>query len=113
MTDPLDALVRDAMLGDAPMEQLQVLLREAPLGLAMNGDGRPLVVRSFDDRPCLIVTTSAPHRESTFAPQWRNVELAELVELLPDGIDVLINPGGPAPVRLAGDFIWQTVADAA
>ena len=100
MTDALDTLLRLAMRGDAPIEELQQELRDAPLDLAMNGDGRPLVVDS-----CLIVTTSAEQRARTFAPDWLRVDLAGLIARLPDGSDVKINPDGPSPVRLAGGFI--------
>lgn len=102
--DPLDALLRRAMRGDAPIEELRQQLRDAPLDLAMNGDGRPLVVGS-----CVVVATSDGQRSRTFAPQWQRVDLAGLAGLLPDDADVSINPGGPAPVRLAGGFIRYAV----
>ncbi|WDZ88164.1 type VII secretion system-associated protein [Micromonospora cathayae] len=108
-TDPVDALLRLAGRGDARVEQLQLILRDTLVDLAMNGDGRPLVVRSPDDVPCAVVTTATPHQGRVSAPDWRRVELAELVEQLADGVDVLINPGGPAPVRLTGDFLRHTL----
>ena len=110
--EPLDALLRRMMRGDATIEQVQSALRGAPLDLAMNGDGRPLVVRSFDDMPCVVVATSAATRAATFAPGWRPVELAELAELLPDGIDLLVDPDGPEPVRLAAAIVWHALLPA-
>ncbi|WP_433493515.1 type VII secretion system-associated protein [Micromonospora sp. CA-248089] len=107
--EPLDALLRGMMRGDATVEQVQSALRGSPLDLAMNGDGRPLVVRSFDDVRCVVVATSADERDRTFAPEWRRVEAAELAELLPDGIDVLVDPGGPEPVRLAAAIVWSAL----
>ncbi|MEE3921196.1 hypothetical protein V2I01_32270 [Micromonospora sp. BRA006-A] len=62
MTDsaePLGVLLRRMMRGDATIEQVQSALRGARLDLAMNVDGRPLVVRSFDDEPCVTVATTA------------------------------------------------------
>ncbi|MET7468185.1 type VII secretion system-associated protein [Micromonospora sp. NPDC005222] len=112
MTDsaePLGSLLRRMMRGDAPIEQVQSALRGSRLDLAMNGDGRPLVVTSFDDVRCVAVATSAEERARTFAPQWRPVETAELAELLPDGIDVLVDPGGPEPVRLAAALVWHAL----
>ncbi|MET0495259.1 MAG: type VII secretion system-associated protein [Actinoplanes sp.] len=108
--DPLDALLRLALRGDAPMAQLQLALRDSPLDLAMNGDGRPLVVRSRDDLPCVVVTTSEPLQALTFSPEWRRVSLTQLVRLLPGDSDIMINPNGPAPVCLAGDFVRHTAA---
>ena len=110
--DPLGALLHQMMRGDASVELIQSALRDSRLDLAMNGDGRPLVVRSFDDLPCVVVATSARQRERTFAPEWRRVELAELVELLPDGIDLLVDPDGPEPVRLAAAIVWYAIQSA-
>ncbi|MEU8367310.1 type VII secretion system-associated protein [Micromonospora tulbaghiae] len=107
--EPLDVLLRRMMRGDATVEQVQAALRASPLDLAMNGDGRPLVVRSFDDEPCVVVAASADERARTFAPQWRRVGAVELAELLPDGIDVLVDPGGPEPVRLAAAVVWHAL----
>ncbi|MEU8068907.1 type VII secretion system-associated protein [Micromonospora sp. NPDC049151] len=112
MTDsaePLDVLLRRMMRGDAPVERVQSALRGSRFDLAMNGDGRPLIVRSFDDMPCVVVATSAEKRARTFAPRWRRVETAELAELLPDGIDVLVDPSGPEPVRLAAALVWHAL----
>ncbi|MEU4814176.1 type VII secretion system-associated protein [Micromonospora aurantiaca] len=107
--EPLDVLLHRMMRGDAAIDQVQSALRASPLDLAMNGDGRPLVVRSFDDLPCVVVATSADERARTFAPGWRRVEAAELAELLPDGIDVLVDPNGPEPVRLAAAIVWHAL----
>ncbi|BCJ52712.1 hypothetical protein Asp14428_41870 [Actinoplanes sp. NBRC 14428] len=107
-SDPIDALLRLAMRGDAEIEQLQLVLRDCLMDQAMNGDGRPLIVR-FDDHPCAIVATSTPHRDRIASPDWRRAGLDEVVAALADGTDLLFNPGGPAAVRLTGDFVRATV----
>lgn len=109
-SDPIDALLRLTLRGDAEVEQLQLVLRDCLVDQAMNGDGRPLISRSDDGVPCAIVATSTPHRWRTAAPDWRRVGLAELVAGLTDGVDVLLNPGGPAGVRLTGEFLRATAA---
>lgn len=75
----------------------------------MNGDGRPLVVSAPDDERCVVVATGEPHREPVPAPGWRLLDLAELARVAGDG-DVLVNPGGPAPARLAAAFLHETAA---
>ncbi|MFI9009975.1 type VII secretion system-associated protein [Actinosynnema sp. NPDC053489] len=107
-SDPLDAVLRLLMRGEAESDQLRLLLRDSLFDLAMNGDGRPLVMRSPDDVPCVVVATSEPHRRRVSSPDWRRLDLADLVDLLADDLDVLINPGGPAAVRLLGDFMRRT-----
>jgi hypothetical protein len=107
--DPLDALFRMAGRGAGLADQIQLVLRDARFEVALNGDGRPLIVRSPDDVPCVVIATSAPQRERASAPQWRRIDLTELVSLLPDRVDVLFNPAGPMPFRLLGDFIRETL----
>lgn len=107
--DPLDAIFRMAVRGQAEAEQIQLILRDTLFDVALNGDDRPLVVRSPDDVSCVVIATSAPQRQRASAPQWRRIDLTDLVSLLPDGVDVLFNPAGPVPFRLIGDFIRETL----
>lgn len=107
-SDPLDAVLRLVLRGKGKAEQIQVMLRDTLLDVAMNGDGRPLVMKSPDDVPCVVVASGEPHRVRVPAPDWRRTDLDGLVALLADGVDVLFNPGGVASVRLTGDFIRET-----
>lgn len=44
-------------------------------------------------------------------PGWREVTLVELAETLPpEGVDVLLNPGAPASMRLAAAAVRDQVA---
>ncbi|MFE3173132.1 type VII secretion system-associated protein [Amycolatopsis sp. NPDC059090] len=108
-SDPLDAVLRLVMKGDATAEHIQLILRETLFDIAMNGDGRPLITQSPDDKLCTVIVTSEVHRLRINAPDWERVDLDELVELLEDDIDVFINPGGASAVRLDGDFIRETL----
>jgi hypothetical protein len=108
-SDPIDVLLRLAMRGDVPMEQLQLILRDSMFDLALNGDGRPLIVKSPEGVPCAVVTTSGPHRERVQSPDWARIDVTELALRLTDGVDVLINPNGPSSVRLTASFVQETV----
>ncbi|MCP2205559.1 hypothetical protein LX90_009301 [Lentzea flava] len=108
-SDPLDAVLRLVLQGSAEAEHIQLLLRDTLFDVAMNGDGRPLITKSPDDVLCVVVATGEPHRRRVRAPQWQRIDLDELVVLLADNVDVLFNPGGPASVRLTGDFMRETV----
>ncbi|WP_433794788.1 type VII secretion system-associated protein [Actinoplanes sp. CA-252034] len=109
VADPLDALFRLAVQGRAGAEQIQLVLRDSLFEVALNGDGRPLIMRSPDDVPCMVIATSGPRREQATAPQWRRIDLTELVSLLPDRVDVLFNPGSAVPFRLIGDFVREAL----
>jgi hypothetical protein len=107
-TDPLDLVLRLMLAGQAETWRLRLMVRDSRYDVAMNGDGTPLVTTSPDGVPCVVVATAEPHRRRLRVPDWQQVDLGELVELLADGVDVLFNPGGPATTRLTGDFLRET-----
>ncbi|MFE9870592.1 type VII secretion system-associated protein [Micromonospora sp. NPDC005686] len=108
-TDPVDALLRLIAAGAAQPAHLPAVLRASTLHLAVNGDGRPLVVPVEDDERCVVVATGEPHRERVPAPGWRLLDLPELVAVAGER-DALVNPGGTAPARLAAAFLRETAA---
>ncbi|WP_018908512.1 type VII secretion system-associated protein [Salinispora arenicola] len=106
-SDPLDAVIRLTLFGDVEPDQLVAVLRDSLVELALNGDGRPLVVRADDGVLCAMLATSALHQREIVAPDWRRVGLTELVSTLGDGTDVLVNPGSATATRLGADFLRQ------
>ncbi|WP_370948054.1 type VII secretion system-associated protein [Amycolatopsis sp. cg5] len=99
--DPVDAELRRLATG-APMTQaLYETLRDVDLSLATDLAGTPLVRPAPDGIPSLLVTTSPPLRTYADAPAWLDVTLTDLATALPSsGLDVLLNPGSPASLRL-------------
>ena len=108
-TDPADALLRLTAAGEAEPAQLRAVLRDSTFHLAMNGDGRPLVVRAPDDGRCVVVTTSGAHRERVPAPDWRQLDLEELAAAAGER-DAMVNPGSAAPARLTAAFLRETAS---
>ena len=108
-SDPLDAVLRLVLEGRAEAEHIQLMLRDSLFDIAMNGDGRPLVTKSPDDVTCVVVATGEPHRLRVSSPEWRRIDLEELVVMLADEQDVLFNPAGTASVRLTGDFMRESL----
>jgi hypothetical protein len=107
--DRLEELFRLAARGQVPAEQLRLALCRSRFDVALDGDGRPLIGPSPDGRPCVAVATSVAHRERVTAAGWRRVDLPDLVCLLPDRVDVLVNPTGPAPFRLPGNTVREAL----
>jgi len=108
-SDPLDAVLRLVLQGRAKTEHIQLMVRDTLFDIAMNGDGLPLITKSPDDILCVVVATGELHRARISSPDWRRIDLDQMVELLADEVDVLFNPGGPASVRLTGDFMRETL----
>ncbi|GAA1027217.1 MULTISPECIES: type VII secretion system-associated protein [Amycolatopsis] len=109
--DPIDAILRMLAKGEDVAELLLALLSEVLVGIAVDERGVALVRPAPDGVPSVLVTTSPGHRVRVDGvPGWANVTVRRLAEALPrSGVDVLLNPGGPAAMRLLAD----TVRDAA
>ncbi|WP_110495026.1 type VII secretion system-associated protein [Amycolatopsis antarctica] len=104
-SDPIDAILRLLAREEAEPDQVRLLIRDCTFQIAMNGDGRPLIVRSQDGILCAVVATAETQRRRIASPEWIHGDVEELVDLLSDDVDVLFNPGGPAAARLAGSFV--------
>ncbi|ASO22167.1 RHS repeat-associated protein [Actinoalloteichus hoggarensis] len=101
-TDPADAAIRLALGGDeSAIGEIVPLLWNAALETPVADDGTPLIRTSPDGVRCVVVTTAAVNRFRVEAPLWRRVTAGELVALLPPETDLLLNPDGPAAMRLA------------
>jgi len=110
--DPVDAVLRTVMIDDTAVEQLPDALRDVMLGIAVDESGAAVVRPSPDDIPSVLVATAYGHRARLDVPQWLDVTIQELAEALPDeGVDVLINPGSGASMRLVAAAVREVAAD--
>lgn len=112
-TDLVDAAARTVMAGRAGGETVLYALRDSVQWLAVDGDGVPVVDAAPDGVPCVLVTTGGAHQERISGPLWREVTGRQLAEALPDGIDVMLNLGGPAAMRLIGDVVREAMTSSA
>ncbi|MFD2419592.1 type VII secretion system-associated protein [Amycolatopsis pigmentata] len=104
--DPVDALLRGLADDGGLADHLPVALRDAMLGIAVEENGTALVRQAPDGVPSVLVTTSFGHRRNLVVPQWLDVTIEELAEALPsEGVDVLLNPGAAASMRLLADAV--------
>jgi hypothetical protein len=113
-TDPVDAALQLVVRGEADGDELLASMHEIMLGVALDEDGDAVVAPAPDDSPSLLVTTAPAHRARVHTDNWAEVTVAELAESLPDeGLDVLINPGAPASMRLLASAVKRSVQDVA
>jgi hypothetical protein len=110
-TDPADAVMHLIVEGKADVVALVDTLRESIVEVAVDEEGYPLVGPAPDDVPCVAVITSEPHRERVGAEHWVKVTIEELLEGLPPGTDVLLNPAGPASTRLIAQVLRDSIAN--
>lgn len=110
-TDPVDAAVQLVVRGDADGDEVLSTLQEVVLGVALDDEGVAVVAPAPDDVPSLLVATAPAHRARVNASAWIEVTVQELADALPDeGIDVLLNPGALASMRILADAIKRSVS---
>jgi hypothetical protein len=110
--DPLDAVLRAATEDKAFVEHLPAALRDVVLSIAVDEQEVALVRPAPDGVPSVLVTTAHGHRSRLDVPRWLDVTLSELAAALPaQGVDVLLNPGSAASMRVLADAIRDTARE--
>jgi hypothetical protein len=110
-TDPVDATLQLVNRGEADADALLATMVDAVFGVAMDEQGNPLVAAAPDGVPSVLVTTAPGHRSRVSASGWQEVRAEELAEVLPDnGVDLLVNPGAPASMRIVAASLKRAVA---
>ena len=111
VTDPTDAVVRLVTQGEVAPDELVATLRDAVVELAVTADGQLLVGPAPDGVSCVAVATAGVQRRRAPFEHWRQLTVDQLVGLLPDDIDILLNPAGAAPFRLVADAVRRSIAE--
>ncbi|MGC4772938.1 type VII secretion system-associated protein [Micromonospora sp. DT44] len=104
-TSPADAAAQLVASGRAGVDVVLLALRDSLVDVALDSEGDVIVAPAPDDVPCVLVATGAVDQARVDAAEWRQVDLGELLTLLPDGVDVLLNPGGRRSMRLFADAL--------
>ncbi|OLR92187.1 type VII secretion system-associated protein [Actinokineospora bangkokensis] len=104
-TDPVDAVLRLMVAGQAEPDRLYWALRGAVFHLAVDDAGEAIVMRVPGAGEFVMIATAAVHRGRVLAQGWRDVDLGTLVAVVGEGTDVLINPGGCAAARVVNAFV--------
>ncbi|RSN39716.1 hypothetical protein DMC64_37250 [Amycolatopsis sp. WAC 04197] len=109
--DPVDGVLR-AMArepGEDLTNDLTSTLFDTVFGVAVDERNVALVRAAPDGVPSVLVTTAYGHRSHLDVPGWVEVTLPQLAAALPDsGVDVLLNPGSPAAMRVLAEVIKAT-----
>lgn len=112
-TDPVDAVLQLVVDGEADDDVVLGQLPQVRLGLAVDNEGRTVIAPAPDDVLSALVTTAPIHRERVQVDRWQEVTIRELIRALPnEGVDVLLNPGAPASMRIQTSALKQWFTDA-
>ncbi|MFD4644473.1 type VII secretion system-associated protein [Lentzea sp. NPDC058436] len=114
-TDPVDATLQLVAEGSAPVDDVLSLLRDNSYGVAVDEEGVVICVPAPDDVMSMLVTTAPARRADVErVAHWREVTAGELADLVTrHQVDLLINPAGPATIRLIGEVFVEHVTRAA
>jgi hypothetical protein len=109
-TDPVDATMQIVVRGDADGTDLLAVMADSVFDVAVNAEGAAIVAPAPDNVPSVLVTTAPAHQERVNAAGWVELTLAQLAEALPDeGVDVLLNPGAQASLRIQASALKAAV----
>jgi len=107
--DPVDAVLRLLARNATGADELRSVLRDVMLAVALDDRGVALVQPAPDGVPSVLVTTAPGHRKRLDVPGWQDMTVEQLAAALPaQGVDVLLNPGAPASMRVLAAVIRST-----
>jgi len=108
-TDPVDATLQLVLAKELEADELLSVMRTSRYTVAMDGN-TPMVTLAPDGVPSVVVTTAPLHQARIDAPRWQDMSSAELASLIRNaGVDLLLNPGAVASMRLIGDVFVSAV----
>ncbi|MFC0507064.1 type VII secretion system-associated protein [Micromonospora costi] len=110
-TGPVDAAAKLVVAGRAEPNLVLLALRDSLTQVAVDDEGDVIVAPAPDGAPCVLVATGATDQLRVRAADWRQVSSAKLVALLPEGVDVLLNPGGSASMRLFASALREVLTE--
>jgi hypothetical protein len=106
-TDPTDALLRLINRGEDVGDQLIPTVRDSVVEIAVDDEDQPLVSQAPDGVLSVLVATAPLQRTALPIERWWPVVGSRLPEVVPEGVDILLNPDGPAAFRLSTDALRE------
>jgi hypothetical protein len=111
VTDPTDAVIQLVAQGMESAESLIPALRDAFVELAVTEEGQLLVGPAPDGVSCVAVATAGVQRRRTPFEHWRQVTVQQIVDALPQDVDILLNPAGARPFRVVAETLRTSIAE--
>ncbi|MFI5752701.1 type VII secretion system-associated protein [Streptomyces sp. NPDC051644] len=99
-TDPVDEAVQRAATGYGPAEDVPQALALAEVAVYVRQDGGLVTAASLEGSPVVSVFTASVHLESAGKPAFEVLPVRELVDRLPTGHQLYLNPAGAVAVSV-------------
>ncbi|MGW4994643.1 type VII secretion system-associated protein [Streptomyces mirabilis] len=110
--DEVDAAVQRAATGYGPAEDVLRLLAAAEVAVLTGPDGGPLTATLTDGAPVVIVFTSDLYRRPFRPLGHATLTVPELVERLPEGHRIYLNPTAPVSMLVETEPLREAIAEA-
>ncbi|MCI2417467.1 type VII secretion system-associated protein [Saccharopolyspora sp. K220] len=102
-TDPTHAVMKSLSRGESDTDDLLATLRDSMLDLGLTENGELVLAPSPDEATCALVASSPAHHRPDLAAVWQQLPLERILDALPDGVDILLNPGAQESMRLMAE----------
>jgi hypothetical protein len=100
-SDAIDAAMQQAATGHGPDDAVTAALAAGPVYLPMDADGEPIAYAGTDGATVAVFTH--PGKAPADVPQMLNISLAALLDQLPPGTPVVVNPGSEVSLTMTCD----------
>ncbi|MFJ6378998.1 type VII secretion system-associated protein [Kitasatospora sp. NPDC092039] len=110
-TDPVDAAVRLAATGYGPSGEVYRELASARVAVLLDDSGSIGGFGLPDGEPAVAVFSARSWLEAAGSPAHAVVAPGTLLERLPPGLGIVVNPGAPAAMRLEPGGLWEALED--
>ncbi|MGW1467821.1 type VII secretion system-associated protein [Streptomyces sp. NPDC002308] len=111
-TDPVDTAMQLAATRYGPGEDLARALATAEVAVLVLPDGTPVTAATPEGTPVVPVYTAQPHLSAAGRMASEVLSVDRLLERLPDGHQLYLNPGGPVPALVETEFLLAAMAEA-
>ncbi|MFJ1927993.1 type VII secretion system-associated protein [Streptomyces sp. NPDC088131] len=111
--DPVDEAVQLAATGYGPGEAVPRVLAEAEVAVLLGPGGSPLSATSPDGASVVPVFTSPGYLRAAGRFGYELTSVAEVVDRIPDGHVLYLNPSGPVGMTVETDALRRAVDAAA
>ncbi|MFE4653328.1 type VII secretion system-associated protein [Streptomyces sp. NPDC056707] len=110
--DDVDAAVQLAATGYGPADDVLQRLAAAEVAVLRGPDGGPMTSTLTDGTPVVPVFTSDLYRRPLGALGYMLLAVQDLVEQLPDGHRLYLNPSAPVSMLVETEPLQQTITEA-
>ncbi|MFE1246550.1 type VII secretion system-associated protein [Streptomyces sp. NPDC058735] len=112
-TDPVDEAVQLAATGYGPGEAVPQTLAVAEVAVLLGPGGVPVSATSPDGAAVVPVFTSPPYLHAAGRFGYELAPVRELVDRIPDGHVLYLNPSGPVGMAVETDALRRAIEEAA